>query len=82
MTKRELAEIYLYELYNVAEHVDRCAQCARSDIEHSPEQALKSLRVARTSASLLEMHFDDAIRALEALVAGESQGTPKDTGVQ
>jgi hypothetical protein len=59
----------LYELFNVADHVDNCTGVARASIDYSPERALEALRAARTSASRLEMHFDDTIKALEDLVA-------------
>lgn len=69
MTKRELAQTYLFELHNVADHVDKGAQIAQHDLEYSPTQALAALRNVRTSAGRIEMFLDDAIRALEALLA-------------
>jgi len=68
MTKRERAEMHLYELHNVADHVDKGTQIAQHDIKYSPAGALAALRNVRTSAGRIEMHLDDAIKALEALV--------------
>lgn len=69
MTSRELAEMHLYELHNVADHVDKCTGVAQYEINNDPAAALNALRAARTSAGRIEMHFDDAIKALEVLVA-------------
>ncbi len=76
MTKRELAEMYLYELYNVANHVDQNAQIARHDIGHSPADALEALERARQSAGRVEMFFDDAIRALKDLIDESNAAGP------
>lgn len=69
MTKRELAEMYIYELHNVADHVDKGAQIAQYDVKYSPAGALEALRNVKTSASRIEMFLDDAIKSLEALIA-------------
>lgn len=73
MTKRELAEMHLYELYNVADHVDQNTQIARHDIKYSPAGALEALERARESVGRIEMHYSDAIQALRALVADPDQ---------
>ena len=69
MTVREQAGMWLYELHNVADHVDKGAQIAQHDIEYSPARALAALRNVRGSAGRIEMFLDDAIKTLEALVA-------------
>lgn len=69
MTKRELASMYLYELHNVADHVDQNARIATSSLDSDPAWALEALERARQSAGRVEMHFDDAIRALKDLIA-------------
>lgn len=73
MTKRERAEMYIYELYNVAEHVDKGSQIAQHDIKYSPASALAALRNVRDSASSVEFRLNDAIQALEELVADPDQ---------
>lgn len=60
--------MHLYDLHNVADHVDKGAQIAKHDIEYNPAAALAALRSVRASASRIEMHLDDAIAALEVLV--------------
>lgn len=69
MTARERAEMHLYDLHNVADHVDKGAQIAQHDLKYSPAGALAALRNVRDSASRIGMHLDDSIKALEALVA-------------
>lgn len=69
MTKRERAEMHIYELHNVADHVDKGSQIAQHDLRYSAEGALATLENVRGSARLIEMHLDDAISALKALIA-------------
>lgn len=65
MTDLESAQYDLYQLYNVAEHVDRLTQIAQVEIERDPAEALSMLRLAKESASKLEFRLDDAIKSVE-----------------
>ena len=71
MTKKQLAEEYLYELYNDANHADKLSQCARADFEAGDfEGALGILATLRDRpAAVLEMRVRYAIRAVEEAAA-------------
>ncbi len=67
MTKKQLAESYLYDLYNAADHADKLTRCARVELESGDyAAALESLkRIQDGPGRMLEMHVRDAIRAVE-----------------
>lgn len=67
MTKKELAENYMYELYNDSDHVASLVRCARSELESGDfAEALSFLRLAQSRpAALLDMRLRDAINSIE-----------------
>lgn len=68
MSANELASTYCYELFNVADHVARCADDAqRRAQEGNAAEALRCLEACRQSADLFEMRYRDAFEAIKKL---------------
>lgn len=72
MTKLELAQAYLYDLYNDADHAAKLADEARHALGSGDvDGALGWLDQARRPVGLIEMRLNEAIRS-----AGEARATP------
>ena len=75
MSPRDLAQCYLYDAYNDAEHADRLVQIARHEFNENDnvDRALDALRSALDPAERSAMRIRDAIEKLEALSAKEAK---------
>ena len=67
MTKKQLAENYLCDLFNDANHADALARCAQAEFESGDHAAaISSLKqLLERPASMLQMRTRDTIRAIE-----------------
>jgi len=67
-TDLDRAREAVYQLYNVADHVAKCAMNAQAQLEgEGSEEAADRLKDAARSADFFDMRWRDALAALEVL---------------
>ena len=67
-TDLERAKDAVYQLFNVADHVAKCALNAQAQLEgEGAEEGAARLKDAERSAEFFEMRWRDALAALEVL---------------
>jgi len=68
-TDKDRALDALYDLFNVADHIAKCAKTAEHAVRSVrwPEQATASLNDCARSAELFDMRWRDALEALKKL---------------
>lgn len=75
MNDTERAKNAVYELYNVAEHVDRGSQGAQRRLDEGDlAGALRCLEEVTRSAELFDMRWRDALEAVRNAVHLEQEG--------
>lgn len=75
MNDTERAKNAVYELYNVAEHVDSGSQGARRRLDEGDVPgALECLEQVARSAQLFDMRWRDALEAVRNAVHLEQEG--------